>query len=640
MLVLIIIINSNDIDIPYNKKKFELVLYNEICFFNNKVYDAEAYFIYGNLLKIEDLPPDVPDFNFNNFHLEMNRNKNKTVKSQEDNKNKNTTNRNNKENITNHNLNTNTGDFNSIHINLKKEDNRVPRGVAAGGKSSQKDSKKRNINTLKQDSITQIKSEDTNRNSLSSHRSEGDLFSLLNTDLLNNPKNSSIKGVKDINTLPQFGSNSANTTFSYVSDILPNSYTKIIKSNSSTNIIKIDQQSNKSRLSNTFLKNTYLEPSNSDIPIHTKSKDSIKSSFWKKDSVNEQDGIRIKSKDKNNFKKSSMFINNQIGFNKLTKTTNNLPIRKKSKIAQRQGFDDKSSIFNDSSIADDSNVDQSGIRDTQFNNMVLNSEKNIDIVEDYERDSLATHESQQQKAYFDDLDILCKSSKRFNKHFERTIKMQDQIVKKNESNNDDQLGPLDGIENMQDNIIQFMNDGDSIKVRSSSTDKAITRKHNPFFNQSYDSNNLVSNRTINSSENDHDSKANLNLSNKNQITIYSKYKISKILNDDLNNAQSNPEKKNYLAQIAVENPHDKGFEFNYYNNIAKENALNNKNKTIIDNEKRNKNATIADFEEIKIADRNKYDFRSFGIYLKDLILDKNICLCIFFKKSLLYLEVI
>ena len=53
-------------------------------------------------------------------------------------------------------------------------------------------------------------------------------------------------------------------------------------------------------------------------------------------------------------------------------------------------------------------------------------------------------------------------------------------------------------------------------------------------------------------------------------------------------------------------------------------------------EKYNKNATILDFDELPIIERLKYDYRSFCIYLKDMLFNEHILLSLFFRKSLFY----
>jgi len=93
---------------------------------------------------------------------------------------------------------------------------------------------------------------------------------------------------------------------------------------------------------------------------------------------------------------------------------------------------------------------------------------------------------------------------------------------------------------------------------------------------------------------------------------------------------------------------DKNRRASLYSDLSNYN-LNNLNNKLNDQDKKvpeqplssevafkNLNATVQDFENLNIEERNKYDYRNFWEYLKDLIIMDNTILSLFFKRSLFH----
>ena len=60
MLLTILVMHIDYIDVPYNREKYKVVEHYELTYFSSEIYDAESFFVYGKLVKLEDLPGYVP----------------------------------------------------------------------------------------------------------------------------------------------------------------------------------------------------------------------------------------------------------------------------------------------------------------------------------------------------------------------------------------------------------------------------------------------------------------------------------------------------------------------------------------------------------------------------------------------------
>ena len=647
MLLLIMIYQIADSNIPYKEEKINTVIYSEISYFEKNKHDPFSYFKYGDFYNIDELPPDI-HVNLES-RVDFNRNDNKDNENNKNNKNdhnNNIVNNNNqtKNNTINNNSITSLAN-NSSKLHLVNSQNNINKN-----QNSRLEAETINIRNNRQNIEVEILPNQVGAGEGQNRKNESNKLDKVDNKL---PSHSSDK------ILPKVKSDFDKILLAYNESKLVN-----LQKYSSNKDIKInfDNELNKAKEVNVNTTSLFSSKQDKQDNNLNKQKSSfspnsnrLSQNYFKTDNYFKaliNDSKKSKFPRKAELKDDMSSINNNISQFPSTKinafndrSLNNSEESNPQKDSESSS-NYESSVQISSFVYTEESIEEKEIKENPVSKLkVRRAQKSIiKIVEEGENNFHLKMNN------FDEIDNAgSKNSKN------SQVSKQNLVPKRGVSE-----GPLSAIINSREERKIDYSSINKINNKTNNNRKTNTN-NNTFYSdnsiQDFNPNKLYEKEDYSNSNNDIDTSYDINSKSNFPINSRKSQQSSVRRSNSLDNINitENDQIKNNFYDNEIDDIYNlnrvqqiKGRPVESMNIIGddgveriiepeKHEHSEEKDKTEMDVfDMNNEDATILDFEELPIELRIKYDYRTFWKYLKDIICNEHQIISLFTKKSLFF----